>query len=554
MKVRFDFLSRLTALLLFAAAVVLYSWNSDDAYHSYVMAKHLVEGKGLVYNTGFRATASTCPLLTLVEAVVFLFTDSADVCALLIGLIFSTAAAWTLFFRICRTPFVALCLSGVMVASRCFLSFTTSGLENPMLFFFGAVFFSLYFSCRVFSRRRLFAISLLMSLVAMTRTDAVLVFVPMAVWSYMAKTRESWAMRMAMAAAGLAPFAAWTCFSVVYYGFPFPNTYYAKLYTGIPAIGYLVRGLAYYPASWLIDPMLFFVPVFAVGLAVEMRDRRLVPLLLGLAAYSLYVVLIGGDFMAGRHLTLQFFLLICVVAFLVGGERWNFILPRVIGCRDRCLIALVTVICFAGCIWNYCSGSAEGAWWGSHDVLDERVFYLSEGGEIPLFKSVWKSATGGGGGVEFRDDYRRDRILDVYGRGDRGLCFGGREESYKGSKFLLAVLFGKDIFAASGLDMYLTDVIALQDPLLARLKAYPPDNWRVGHIARDVPRGYHETLASGVNCIEDASLHEYYDKLLVVMKGPLFDRERLRTILYLNCGKYDRLLEQYERNRLAQGN
>jgi arabinofuranosyltransferase len=99
--------------------------------------------------------------------------------------------------------------------------------------------------------------------------------------------------------------------------------------------------------------------------------------------------------------------------------------------------------------------------------------------------------------------------------------------------------------------MYLTDVIALQDPLLARLKAYPPDNWRVGHIERDVPRGYRETLASGKNCIRDPYLYEYYNKLLIVMKGPLFDGERLRTIFDFNCGKYDRLLNQYERNRLA---
>ena len=97
---RFDFTLRLTALLIFAVAVFLYGWNSDDAYHSYVMAKHLVEGKGLVYNTGFRVTASTCPLLTLVEALVFCFTDNADICGLLVGFAFSVAAAWVLFFRI----------------------------------------------------------------------------------------------------------------------------------------------------------------------------------------------------------------------------------------------------------------------------------------------------------------------------------------------------------------------------------------------------------------------------------------------------------------------
>ena len=30
------------------------------------------------------------------------------------------------------------------------------------------------------------------------------------------------------------PLLAWELFSLLFYGFPFPNTYYAKLNTGIP--------------------------------------------------------------------------------------------------------------------------------------------------------------------------------------------------------------------------------------------------------------------------------------------------------------------------------
>ena len=93
--------------------------------------------------------------------------------------------------------------------------------------------------------------------------------------------------------------------------------------------------------------------------------------------------------------------------------------------------------------------------------------------------------------------------------------------------------------------MYLTDAIALQDPLLARLKVDTSRHWRVGHAARQVPRGYHETLATGVNHIEDPSLHEYYDKLLLIMKAPILDRERLLAILQMNLGRYDFLLAKY---------
>ena len=56
------------ALLIFCAVITLLAWQSDDSYHAYIMAKNLVDGNGFVYNIGQRATATTCPLFTLVVA------------------------------------------------------------------------------------------------------------------------------------------------------------------------------------------------------------------------------------------------------------------------------------------------------------------------------------------------------------------------------------------------------------------------------------------------------------------------------------------------------
>ena len=549
---RLDFSMRLMSFLLFAVAVFLYGWNSDDAYHSYIMAKHLVEGKGLVYNTGFRVTASTSPLLTLIEALVFLFTDNVDACGLLIGFSFSVAAAWILIFRICPTPVVSLFLSGLMVVSGCFLSFTTSGLENPILFFFGAVFFDVYFHKTNLSMRGLFTLSVLMSLIAMTRTDSVLIFAPMAVWAYLARTKISWPMRIIIGIAGFSLFVIWIGFSVFYYGFPFPNTYYAKLYTGIPVSEYIIRGLKYYPASWLVDPMLLLVPAFVICIAITKWNKAYIPLFIGLTLYCLYVVSIGGDFMAGRHLTQQYFLLLCLYAFLVGGIGCPVKGPKQsIDRKFFCLTNLfVVTIILVGSIINYCIPKIEDGWPVTNDVVDERHFYLSYGGELPMFTSL--SAVYGGDNVaKFRGEFRKSCILRAYKNGDKGLCFGSSQKEIDNPRFFASVLFGKDIFASLDLDMYLTDVIALQDPLMARLKVNSPGNWRVGHIIREIPRGYNETLASGENRIENPSLHAYYDKLLLVMKGPLFDRNRLLTILGFNCGEYDGLLEQYERDRLS---
>jgi arabinofuranosyltransferase len=45
----------------------------------------------------------------------------------------------------------------------------------------------------------------------------------------------TWSARARAAALGLVPAAAWTLFALAYFGFPFPNTAYAKLATGISA-------------------------------------------------------------------------------------------------------------------------------------------------------------------------------------------------------------------------------------------------------------------------------------------------------------------------------
>lgn len=537
---------RFVTVAVFLVAVVLYSWNSDDAYHSYIMAKHLVEGKGLVYNTGYRATASTHPLLTLLEAFVFLFTDRPDICGLLLGLLFSGAAAWILFFRICPTMMTAFCALGLMVFSRCFLSFTTSGLENPMLFFFGALFFELYFRNPTLSKNQLFGMALLMSLLAMTRTDSVLLFAPMAVWAYLRRTKVPFPSRVAIGLTGLLPFVLWTGFSVLYFGFPFPNTYYAKLYTGIPLSEYASHGLWYHLTSWAIDPLLLLVPTLFVGLSLRSRIRGLIPLFLGLALYEVYVISIGGDFMAGRHLTQQYFLTLCGIAFFwCTGNGRSAESPTLAqsGCSLGAIHHALLGLCAIGLLWSIFVAPVVNRRWATiatayetkRSALDERHHYLSRGGQLPLYRSiVGNSATAEALASHYMDSIRR--IRSAHEKGLHGLCFEG------------IVLFGQVAFACADLDLYLTDVIALQDPLLARLKVDASKHWRIGHAQRAIPYGYHETLAAGENRIDAPALHEYYDKLLLVMTGPLFDRERLRTILDLNRGKFDHLLDTYEQS------
>ena len=116
-----------------------------------------------------------------------------------------------------------------------------------------------------------------------------------------------------LALVALLPLLVWYGFSLVYYGTPLPNTAYAK--RGIPLGVTVLHGLAYLrnystnePVHGLIIPI-----VLIIQTVIAVRDFRAkrpggdVRLALVLAVWFqvAYVVLIGGDFMRGRFLSLR---------------------------------------------------------------------------------------------------------------------------------------------------------------------------------------------------------------------------------------------------------
>jgi arabinofuranosyltransferase len=73
----------------------------------------------------------------------------------------------------------------------------------------------------------------------------------------------------------------------------------------------------------------------------------------------------------------------------------------------------------------------------------------------------------------------------------------------------------------------------------------PPEKQKVffiGHFAREVPAGYVETLEQGRNLLKKQDLASYYDKLHLVVSGPLWSIERFAAIWQLNTGQLDSLV------------
>ena len=94
----------------------------------------------------------------------------------------------------------------------------------------------------------------------------------------------------------------------------------------------------------------------------------------------------------------------------------------------------------------------------------------------------------------------------------------------------------------AGPDVHIVDMIALAEPLLARLPAKYDPAAGAGHYGRIMPAGYLEMLAGEEVAMADTGLARYREKLQKVISGPLFSRERFTEIWRLNTGYYDALI------------
>ena len=519
-------------LAIFGLVVLAVSWNSDDAFHAYVMARNLVEGNGFVYNAGYRVTATTCPLFTLIVALGYALFGHMSFIGIGFGVLFSTMAAYIIIFKLCPKMINAVLAVGIMLGSYCFMCYTTAGLENSLLFFLGALFFNYFFSHAQFTHKGLLYLAFLLSLVAMTRMDAVLIFIPAICIGYLIKTKAKWGTRFLCGLLGLLPFIAWEIFSVIYYGYPFPNTMYIKLNTGLEKADYIVKGFDFIYQSGMMDILLVMLPLFFIVLSIIKKNRDAILLAVGIVIYDIYVISIGGDFMLGRHLTVQFFLALIGLTYL--GNQYEFI-HEFKKCKVNLTQFLMTV-CVIGLVFGSCVRPIvkeylyDSTWDDTGTgVSDEKYHYYHYSGLIPYtynlianqknmhIEMAWPE-------IEVIDSFRAAGDIGNYSWGVSGMT--AYYEMDKGT-------------------MYLTDRYGLMDPLLSHLPAIKHEHWRVGHMVRLEPDGYPESIASGENLIENESLHEFYDKVLLIIAGDIWDPERLQTVWSMNMGQYDYLIEQY---------
>jgi arabinofuranosyltransferase len=497
------------ALALYGVVVVRTAWLSDDAYITLRTVDNFVSGFGLRWNVDERVQSYTHPLWLMLISSLYALTHEAYYTLVFLSLGVSVLALLVLCRRAATWP-AALLAVVLLTTSKAFVDYSTSGLENPLAHLLLLLLWGLYVQAGEQSARRVWTLAFLGSLVAVTRLDLVLLVVPPflhAAWCATRERRLLWWIRST--ALGLMPLFLWELFSIIYYGFPLPNTAYAKLdNSGQSAAALMSQGLYYVRHSLRSDPVALCALVGAAAAVVWRRRPHLVAVTVGIVLYGLYIVRIGGDFMIGRFLT------VCVLGavFVLSQIAWSFRTAFV--ASTAILIASLLAVPQTPLRATPEDRVAPGGGYQAHrGVADERAYYAARNGLLSRHRSAPRHGWVG----------RRDT---------RARCVLPRESS------------GVAAFTA-GPAVHVIDQLALSEPLLARLPARAVIFFRVGHVDRGVPPGYVETLATGRVAICDPTLARYYERLHVVISGPLFTRDRFEAIWQLNTGQLNHLRDRY---------
>ncbi|MFN5059374.1 MAG: hypothetical protein ACK5GU_05565 [Chloroflexota bacterium] len=508
--------------LLIGIVITANAWISDDAGLTLRSIDNLHRGFGPSFNISERVQAYTHPLWMWLLALVTAFSNEYFFSTIVVSLICSIATLGIMAWRIDATDSGLVIVAVGLLLSKSFIDYSTSGLENPLAHLLLVSFAAVYL--RHLETPHYRTLSLLAAAIVLNRQDHLLLIAPAIVSLLVRPTEQSGSRRIRWQLIdrpsfirlliGAIPVALWFGFSLVYYGFLFPNTAYAKLNTDLARGELMQQGLLYVFETFKNDPLLFVMLLLGSWLSLHRGHLYHRGLALGIVLYGVYIISIGGDFMVGRFLTAPLVVASVLVATLTPPHVASYI-----AAVPLLLVGLINPV--NPLVSNFAQAEQiDPTFSDSNGVTDERLYYAETSGLLQLNRSF------------FAKTYPIENTFTTL------VPFA------QSARTITAPTVGA-LGLAVGPGVHVIDELALGDPLLARLPAVYNPAWRIGHFYRTIPAGYVESIERGQNYISDPQLAQYYDALHLIVSGPVFDGERLRTIVAFNLGRYDYLIDTF---------
>lgn len=448
----------LTTLLLWQSA-----WLSDDALITIRSAVNWGSGYGPVFNIDEAVAAYTHPLWFLLITAVGTLTGSWIYGVLYLNVILASAGYFLLIRRVANW-WQLVTIGLIVVLGNTTLDWATSGLEGGLTL----LLLGLLASVRV--RRRPVLLGVTVGLLLLCRLDYALLLGP---WVLVMGLSLRWPARVRLTTGVMLPIAVWALWAKCTYGFVLPSTLEAKTNSDIPLADLVGRGLQYVHQSGTYDPVLAMVCLAFIPLLWMAGDRQSKAWIVGVAAYVVYVVSVGGDYMLGRFMLAPLF--VCLLEMTRTG------LPRPIAKRPWVSTSLLwgfTVGLAVVCVVN----TRAFDWRVTEDQGDPRYPYFAD---ERIGWTHWGRSLDPFSMVERRPPYyptdlpflaqqttnwprnassTEDPIVVCHGLGGMGLLVGPR--------------------------VHIIDPCGLSDRFMASLTYTPAGVWKAGHFDRPVPDGY----------------------------------------------------------------
>jgi tetratricopeptide (TPR) repeat protein len=312
-----------------------FTFVQDDAFITFRYVQNLLNGNGLVFNIGEHVEGYTNFLWTLLLALpAVLGIDLIDV-AHGLGLAAGLATLY-LLYRLSKAisrgegTFLATLVAVALTASNSSIAYwTISGMETP-LFMLLLVASALAYVREARDDGRFLVTPLVLVFLSLTRPEGMMVF-GITVLHYAATIlvrHRSFPSReikrllplIVLYAVPLLLFVGWR---LLYYGYPFPNTYYAK--AGLSQ-EYLAAGINYFvffAKTYMFHGLLLLVPM---GILLwRRRSPEITYLILLCTGYTAYIVVVGGDVLHA----FRFFVPILPLLYLLVQEAVRELLAMI---------------------------------------------------------------------------------------------------------------------------------------------------------------------------------------------------------------------------------
>ena len=281
--------------------IVFSAFFIEDAGITFAYARNFVEGEGFVtYAGGERVEGYSNPLWTFLIALLYLLKMPPFAAAKIMGGLFGAATlpfvyGITKACRPDRNDHVPLLPPLFLAASTTFVIWNASGLENSLFnLLLAAGLYRVLYEGRNEGSKPISALCFLG--LAITRPEGIVYAAIAGFFRLILAIRARNVVKpiAAWVAAFWVPFLAYQAIRYSYFGWPWPNTYYAKLdgENRFKPFRFSGRGWLYSTnymrAFWLA----YFLPLYAIGLAT-LKDRRRY-FVLGLTVLGIVVLLWNG--------------------------------------------------------------------------------------------------------------------------------------------------------------------------------------------------------------------------------------------------------------------